>query len=300
MIYPTIITIVLTLSSSLAFGQKLKFKHIKFEDYQEQYYINRSSKQKDGSYIKFRSMPSGINVIESGQFKDGIRDGTWYFFYFRNSLKSEGIYKNRMKVGIWKTYFFNQSPSLNGNTLIANGDSISISVQAQNKNLKSIGNFDRGIKTGIWSYYDKHSDLVHQFDHSSGKLLSRDSSKLNLNRTPIYLGGNESLIESIKMELLPLEVIGMRRNIEFLSIEISLVIGKSGDTQDILINKSSGFQDADRAFIQSINSIDNNWIPALEEGEGRKEEVIIRLNYKREKITESGFQSSFQIEVENN
>ena len=90
--------------------------------------------QREGIYYqKFTNVPfSGkITGRQQGSFKNGVKDGTWVWYYENGQVFFKGSYKNGKKEGAWVRYY-------------------------DNGQLFYKGNFKNGKKEGAW--VRNHSD----------------------------------------------------------------------------------------------------------------------------------------------
>jgi antitoxin component YwqK of YwqJK toxin-antitoxin module len=108
----------------------------------------------DSSFASYNK--AGI-LIEEGNLKDGHWFGHWKYYYHDGKIRMEGGYKFygegnsrwAYKDGIWKIYY-------------------------PNHNVKAIGTYTRGEKSGTWKYYDEN-----------GKELSTDEKFIEKDEDPL-------------------------------------------------------------------------------------------------------------------
>ena len=81
-------------------------------------------------YKKFTNVPftGEISAIESGKFKNGVKDGEWTTYYERGQLEYILNYKDGKEEGHWELY-------------------------DKNGQLRSKGNYKNGKRQGLWEYF---------------------------------------------------------------------------------------------------------------------------------------------------
>lgn len=75
------------------------------------------------------------NKQMQGTFKNGKKDGVWYFWYENGQLWSEGEFENGLSHGYRKVYH-------------------------PNSQLYYEGEFHKGETVGTWKFYDEHGRLI--------------------------------------------------------------------------------------------------------------------------------------------
>ena len=60
-------------------------------------------------YKKFTNVPftGEISGIQSGKFKNGKRDGEWFYYHENGQLKTKGNLKDGKQDGLWEQYYGN-------------------------------------------------------------------------------------------------------------------------------------------------------------------------------------------------
>jgi hypothetical protein len=144
------------------------------------------------------------HIMIFGNYKQDKRTDDWYFFYrdVYNSIMSRGSFVKDKKVGSWFEYYplqradsLNKLSQLLGATARAALFADPATKLTQNlaydttgQKLMSSGIFLDDEKIGVWNYYSPDGKLLHQYDHSSKKLLINhaiDSVPTGIN----FLGG---------------------------------------------------------------------------------------------------------------
>ena len=165
-------------------AQETKLKRKLNGEIAEYFYVLKEDKQvKHGLYVKYRvNIFDNKSVVEIGNFKQGVKDGDWYFFSKDGYLRHEGKYADGEKSGLWLEYY--PPVNMNNNTLqrinsmfdtnegvkliehnIAEIDRSSLSKAAE-------GEYSKGAKVGEWSYYAPGERLMQKYDHSTDSLTA--------------------------------------------------------------------------------------------------------------------------------
>jgi hypothetical protein len=99
-------------------------------------------------YKKFNDVPftGEITGIESGEFKDGVRDGVWKIYHESGRLEIKGNFKDGKEEGLFEVYH-------------------------QNGQLKEKGNFKDGEKDGLWELFNRDGTLERTDTYKDGNLV---------------------------------------------------------------------------------------------------------------------------------
>ena len=87
-------------------------------------------------YKKFSDVPFTGKTTgqEQGTFKNGKKEGSWFYYYDNGQLDSKGDYKNGKQEGSWITYY-------------------------DNGQLNFKGDFKNGKMEGYWVLYDEEGTI---------------------------------------------------------------------------------------------------------------------------------------------
>ena len=117
--------------------------------------------KRDGIYYKkFSDEPFNGNVTDDikGSFKNGKKDGSWFYYSSNGQLSSKGNFKNGKKVGLWIGYWDNGL--INYKTEYKNDVLEGSHLEYQNNGqLYSKGKRKNGEKHGYWFFYEKDGSL---------------------------------------------------------------------------------------------------------------------------------------------
>jgi antitoxin component YwqK of YwqJK toxin-antitoxin module len=197
-----LISILILQISTDSFSQETRKKRVLTARYIEEYNVLKGNKKiKQGQYIKYeKDILDRKTIKEFGFYENNERIGEWYFFYLDGALKSNGIYKQGLKHGIWKEYYNpTKSKSESLNELLFNipinikiDKNGMLIVDKNDDEISSIGVYESNEKIGSWNYYGIGGKLIHKYDHSLSKLTYSslpDSTNINCP----YLGGMDRL-----------------------------------------------------------------------------------------------------------
>ncbi|MEI6576712.1 MAG: hypothetical protein WCO63_11090 [Bacteroidota bacterium] len=191
------------------YSQETKFVLKVHQDFKEEYYVLKSDKKiKHGTYVKYKHMLFGVQLIESGLYKNGLKTGLWEFYNqaravnTMNSIRERVLYKNGKKNGIFTSYYLDTIPDLKHSQVYEGKrrtDSVSVELAPESLKLKLAGIYKDDQRIGEWSALNENAELFQKFDFSKGRLLFdsslKDSSEYNKNRVPLFIGGLPCLID---------------------------------------------------------------------------------------------------------
>ena len=110
---------------------------------------------RDGLYYqKFTDVPfSGkITGRQQGSFKNGVKDGTWVWYYENGQLSYKGNFNNGKRDGAWFWYWGNGQVSSKDNYKNGKKEGDWVSYY-ENGQLRHKGNYKNGVKDGTWVWY---------------------------------------------------------------------------------------------------------------------------------------------------
>ena len=117
--------------------------------------------KRDGIYYKkFSDEPFTGNVTDDikGSFKNGKKDGSWFYYSSNGQLSSKGNFINGKKEGLWIGYWDNGQ--INYKTEYKNDVLEGSHLEYQNNGqLYSKGKRKNGEKHGYWFFYKKDGSL---------------------------------------------------------------------------------------------------------------------------------------------
>lgn len=98
----------------------------------------------EGNVVESRIYENGILLFEGIVDEQGRRQGPWKEYYPTGELKSEGSYKDNIKIQKWVYYYID-------------GD------------VEQTGNYLRGMPDGLWSWYYPNEQLWREEEYVSGR-----------------------------------------------------------------------------------------------------------------------------------
>ena len=144
--------------------------------WREESYLNGLE---DGLSIEYDT--EGI-VLAKGEFIDGFREGEWVFI--SGDHREEGTFFEGERIGVWKHYYLKPEESLRFEGEYDNGrESGKHIVYYPNGGVKIRGNYNSGIKTGIWELFKEDSTryLTIEYD-SEGQEIKYNGVKIQYGR----------------------------------------------------------------------------------------------------------------------
>jgi len=276
--------------SLFSLGQETKFILKEGNGFTEEFYILRSDKNtRHGTYVKYRLPFGQVVVIEAGTYSNGKKHGLWEIFYNEtsrktwNAIKEKGQYQNGKKEGIWSFYYLDTVSNVTNVEKIEqkNQESINVSVDQGNAKLRMIGSFMGDKRIGEWMSWDRNGELLQKYNFSTDRLIFeetiKDSLNWNINRKPLFVGGEQSLSHHLASNM-NLSLID-KRTIKNDSIHavVSFVIDAFGKTTDISVTINFTDKALIDELIRLIKTTDLFWVPKLKDG--IKSESFYKLNF---------------------
>jgi protein TonB len=230
----------------LTFGQKTKTVTKKYENpnYKEVYRVLKSDKS--------------------------IKHGKYQKFWGKNSLDINGFYKNGLKDSIWTEYY------------------------SYPKSSKIVGNYLLDQKVGVWEFYNRKGEVIQKYNYSTKELVyyepseklskqeytvfnDNDTIKTELERIPLYIGGNIFMFENIVQRVnFPEEA--MENGISG-EVKIVFTIDSNGKTSNHRVAKGIGYG-CDEEALRFVKSLPDNWIPGILNGKLVSVEHAIKITFK--------------------
>ncbi len=147
------------------------------------------------------------------------------------------------------------------------------------------GQFENGIKTGIWEYFDQDGIVVHKVSVEDGSILydkfaneNTDFDKERYSRPLIVLGGMGSLYQQIGNALrYPSDA---RRKGTQGKVLVQMIVDDQGEIKDVEVVKGVG-DGLDEEAVRVMKFIDIEILPALDvDGNPVKSELVLPITFK--------------------
>ncbi|MCX6268883.1 MAG: hypothetical protein NTW16_16275 [Bacteroidetes bacterium] len=91
-----------------------------------------------------------------GNYKNGVRDGSWTFYFENGKISSKGNYKDALKDGYWKEYQTSKA-WCEGNYIKGKSEGKWICYGVHG-NILAVGEVKNDEQQGIWKYYNEYGD----------------------------------------------------------------------------------------------------------------------------------------------
>ena len=92
------------------------------------------------------------NVKEEGEYKEGLREGTWQFYDKQGILIQKGNYRKGKPDGLWRWFHEDGSSRREESYTRGREDGESVEYDTEG-NIVAKGNFADGLKEGLWMYH---------------------------------------------------------------------------------------------------------------------------------------------------
>lgn len=121
-----------------------------------------------GNVIKGYLFEEGYLRFEGITDMNGQRQGWWKEYYPTGELKSEGKYKNSMRVGVWKHYFTDKTIEVIGAYNARGKKEGEWKGYYANRQLMYIENYEAGVLHGDYVAYDDSGEVLTQGRYDEG------------------------------------------------------------------------------------------------------------------------------------
>jgi antitoxin component YwqK of YwqJK toxin-antitoxin module len=305
-----LIIIKLSLLPAIIFAQETKLVSKATPAYTEEYFVLKSDKKiKHGTYVKYKPSHIEPEVLESGNYVNGKKDGLWVYFRgnfgikrggkiieIANSIRGKVNYKDGMKNGLWTSYYIDTVTSVAANV---SKKETTIDIGEPNK-LKQAGLYSNDSRVGEWISLDFNGRVIQKYNFDNSRLLYdasiQDSLQLNVNREALFVGGKLALRDALHNSLSINALKEIKQGLTILTIKFK--VNASGMISDLTIS-NIGDNDILKNHIQDlISSTNGQWIPSLKDG--KKTEFLYQINFKiiktnTKSVLGPNFQTSFDI-----
>lgn len=164
--------------------------------------------------------------------------------------------------------------------------------KSYNGKLEIEGYYKEGVKDSIWSFYDYNGELQQKYNYTTNQLVfwkkddvntkfnvikETDTLETNLERPPIYIGGDVMMFEYLNKNLsYPNKA--KENNISG-DVIIIFTIDENGKTSNHKVKKGIGFG-CDESAINAVKSIPDYWIAGVLNGQFVKVEFLMPIRFR--------------------
>mgnify|MGYP000232776340 CR=1 FL=1 len=115
-------------------------------------------------YEKFTDVPFSGKVTgsEQGSFKNGVKEGSWLWYFSTGQLAQQGNYKNGNWDGAWVTYYISGNLSQKSNYKDDMYEGAYMHYY-DNGQLDFKGNYKNGKKEGVWVGYNEDGTVGKEY-----------------------------------------------------------------------------------------------------------------------------------------
>lgn len=248
------------------------------KNFVEEYYVLISDENiQHGSYVKYCNTIFGVQILESGNYRNGRRNGHWDYFYntpvkhTRNTIREKGAYVDGRKNGVWISYYPDTIPETIHTKSFGSKrktDSLSISIDQQSAKIKMVGMYLNDKRVGEWISFSYSGDIFQKYNFSKKELIQdlsiKDSTEYNTNRNPLFIGGLPCLMTFLSFEFNWHKVFPTIKD-DSTSVIVSFTIDKEGNALEPRVDRSTGNKSFASEALRVASFKDNKWIPALSE-----------------------------------
>jgi antitoxin component YwqK of YwqJK toxin-antitoxin module len=246
----------------------------------EEYYVLKSDESiRHGTYVKYRQTFRGIQILESGSFQNGQKNGLWEYYHdiptknTSNSIKEKGQYANGRKNGVWTSYYMDTIPEIINQEKFGNKrktDSINISIEQRSVKIKLAGMYLNDKRVGEWSSFTYSGDTFQKYNFSKNILISdlsiKNTLEYNINRNALFIGGLPCLIDFLTNEFNLTGGLMPEIKSDSTSTIVSFTIDKDGKVIEPKIESTTGNKGLENEALRIVALTNNKWIPAISGG----------------------------------
>jgi hypothetical protein len=301
------------LTTIASYAQETKFVPKKGREFNEEYFVLVTDKSiKDGTYVKYINGYDGIEVLESGSYKRGEKEGVWEYYYKvsssifdkvnrNNSLKMRGQYVNDRKNGVWGSFYLDtiaNSVSAKKFGKKQRPDSLSINIEQKDLRPRWIGQYLNDKRVGEWIGFDFDGNIEQRYNFTRSQLIFdssiEDSLSYNKDRPALFIGGSYYFADYLFFEFdFASAAKEIRKDsssvvIQF-SVETNLKVG------DIKLVQSNAPASMEKEGLRLVELFDDNWLPALQDSHPVKSTYKLEFRIIR---TKNGVKTDYKFDHE--
>jgi hypothetical protein len=271
-----------------------------FEGEVEEFNVLATDKKvRQGPYVRYRPNTfSGLAVLESGSYDHGLKEGEWCTFASErpwNSLRSKGMYHAGVPDGRWVYYHyrhpsgspFNRSDSPVAESVPRGPDpkaGYSVNITDTAAAVQALGLFARGVRVGVWLYFDGQGQLIQKVDHFSNQLIywrpetgSVVSGAAALTHPAMYLGGKTRLSDEIWQLLNGALLIRSDGSNDNGVAEVAFAIDSAGHQTGVSLVATPKPTRYQKLILAAMAKVPDYWLPQASEGKAMAAEYKLRI-----------------------
>lgn len=296
----------------VGYSQETKFIQKKRSGYFEEYYVLKNDeKVKHGTYVKYKSVFSGVQILEHGNYANGKKEGAWEYFFHtpfnrsENSIREKGSYVNGKKNGVWTSYYLDTIPDITNHENFGKKkriDSIRVNIEQKALKLKHAGMYLNDKRVGEWISLDYRGEVFQRYNFSKRQLIFdrsiQDTLVYNTNRPALFVGGMPCLIEFFVFGFQHAVVVPTI-DIDSTILTVAFKIDKNGKVGDLAVAGGNANEAFEMEAKRIVNLTDSHWIAALSDAENI--DSIYKIEFLIKRSVRSGvreFRTFFRPIVE--
>lgn len=130
------------------------------------------------------------------------------------------------------------------------------------RGIRSLGNYQDDLRTGIWTYFAISGDTSQVYDYSTNTLLFSNECN-NTNCPPLYKGGKDILVTDLSQQIsmYPVQLKALGFHSFEINSNVKIKIDTLGKVTDISFSKEIGYGYEEK-IMNWLKLESNEWIPA--------------------------------------
>ena len=195
--------------------------------------------------------------------------------------------------GNYQKYFDKKRICIDGSFNMGKKDSTWTTYFSFNKLIQTQGNYKEDKRVGEWSFYNDKGELEQKYNFSKNEISyfknefsdtayktriyqNNDTIDAHIERPPLYIGGNYQLFKQIRNNM-KYPTFAKEQDIQGRVILV-FIINENGKATNISILKGV-HPTLDKESLRIIESIKDNWVPAINNGKKVASQMILPLTF---------------------
>lgn len=288
--------LALAVLSHPCLGQETKLIITGTNNYTKEYYVLKSDEEvKHGPFLWYAytdKVGNNINLLETGNYTYGKKDGQWDYFYsslktssslLTNNLWQRVVYKNGIKDGPWTSFHLDTIQTdmrTESYRSRKKNDSTVINLGLKDLIIRLSGQYQNDIRVGRWAAFDHAGELIQLYDYNQSRLLFdkslKDSTQYTGTRTALFLGGDKELLQSIRESFDPHVTQYIGRDSTRVTAEF--IIKPDGLIDQLTILKSKASRELQKEMFRILQATSGNWFPAMSKGTAIDSRMVLNID----------------------